>query len=52
MRFYHSCFQVDALERGDKRLICQVMRRVRALQKRRPKHDVIWDQPGVHPRGV
>ena len=40
------------LEAEDRRWIRDVWKRVRGLQNRGPKYDVIWDQPGVRPRNV
>lgn len=50
--FYHACFQRQRLTGRDKMVIHQVARRVAALQRRNPKYDVIWDQPGVRPPNV
>lgn len=36
----------------DRRWIRDVWKRVRGLQGRGPKYDVIWDQPGVRPKNV
>lgn len=40
------------LTEEDRSWIRDVWKRVRALQNRGPKYDVIWDQPGVRPRNV
>jgi heptose I phosphotransferase len=50
--FYRTCFQRDRLTAGDKRFIRRVLARIQRLHGRRPKFDVIWDQPGVHPPNV
>jgi len=52
MRFCHAYFQRSRLTADDRRLIRSVMSRVNGLRQRRPKYDVIWDQPGVHPPNV
>ena len=41
-----------SLAAEDRRWIRDVWKRVRGLQNRGPKYDVIWDQPGVRPRNV
>ena len=40
------------LDVEDRRWIRDVWQRVRGLQSRGPKYDVIWDKPGVRPRNV
>ena len=40
------------LDSEDRRWIRDVWKRVRGLQNRGPKYDVIWDKPGVRPRNV
>ena len=40
------------LQAEDRRWIRDVWKRVRGLQNRGPKYDVIWDKPGVRPRNV
>lgn len=52
MRFCKAYFQKHRLSAADRRIIRRVMVRVNALSRRRPKYDVIWDQPGVHPPNV
>lgn len=37
---------------SERRLISRVDRRVKWLHRRRPKHDVIWDRPGIRPSNV
>jgi len=52
LRFYKACFERERLSEGDRRLIGKIMARVNALHRRGPKHDVIWDKPGVRPPNV
>ena len=50
--FYKTCFERSRLTTRDRKLIRRITARVRALERRSPKYDVIWDQPGVHPPNV
>ncbi|MDW8308004.1 MAG: lipopolysaccharide kinase InaA family protein [Verrucomicrobiales bacterium] len=52
LRFYKICFRRARLNAGDRRFIRRVWRRVKRLERRPPRYDVLWDQPGVRPRGV
>lgn len=52
LHFYKNCFQCRQLEASDRQLIGRIQARIHRLQRRRPKFDVIWDKPGVHPRNV
>jgi len=42
----------EVLTARGRRLLGRVRTRIRALQRRKPKYDVIWDQPGAHPHNV
>lgn len=50
--FYRACEQRRRLTPADKQFIRRVLARIRRLHGRRPKFDVIWDQPGVRPTNV
>jgi hypothetical protein len=50
--FFKRYFGIARLSALDRARISKIMVRIDALQRRRPKHDVIWDQPGVHPPNV
>jgi hypothetical protein len=52
LRFYKICFRRARLDAADRRFIRRVWRRVRWLERRTPRYDVLWDEPGVRPRGV
>lgn len=52
LRFYKFYFRRVRIENADRRFIRRVWRRVRRLERRPPHYDVLWDQPGVRPRGV
>jgi tRNA A-37 threonylcarbamoyl transferase component Bud32 len=50
--FYRHYFHVASLGSLEQRWIQRVDRRVQALNRRQPKYDVIWDQPGIRPPNV
>lgn len=52
LHFYKHGFRRARLDAADRRFIRRVWRRVRRLERRQPRYDVLWDQPGVRPRGV
>jgi hypothetical protein len=52
LRFYKICFRRRRLEAADRRFIRRVWRRVQRLERRQPRFDVLWDEPGVRPPGV
>jgi hypothetical protein len=52
LAFYLAYTGGKDLSPADRRVIRAVLRRVAALHRRRPKYDVIWDQPGVRPPNV
>lgn len=52
LRFHRQCFNKGRLDAADHAFVLKVMSRVNGLHRRGPKHDVIWDQPGVRPPNV
>jgi len=52
MRFCQVYFQRNRLAASDKRIVEHAISRMKALQRRGPKYDVIWDRPGVRPPNV
>ncbi|MCD6340251.1 MAG: hypothetical protein J7M29_12835 [Verrucomicrobia bacterium] len=52
LRFYLAYAGRGSLAAADKRRWRWIARRVRRLERRRPKYEAIWDRPGVRPRNV
>lgn len=52
LRAYLTCAGTPRLTSADRHRLRTVLARIRSLESRRPRHDVIWDQPGVHPPNV
>ncbi len=52
LRFYQIYAGRTRLQTSDRRLIRRIWRRVRRLEQRAPRYDVLWDQPGVRPQGT
>lgn len=52
LRFYKTCFRRKRLDAADRRFIRRIWRRVQRLERRLPRYDVLWDQPGQRPPGV
>jgi tRNA A-37 threonylcarbamoyl transferase component Bud32 len=50
--FFRESFALPRLLEKDKPLLRQICRRMAWLHQRRPKHDAIWDQPGIRPPNV